>query len=396
MPRGEALALVDDQKNGAIRAFYKDPTQKNWVDVGMIYQNGKPVPGSGFEGQLDFDFFKAATSYMKGGKDDIFYTVVQAPSLLAKGMNTSAYVQRPGDGRTEAVGIQDVSKQVSIQAGYFTLDSESFFGVNSPSSVKGASAGAIVRDTEGKNIVSVKGYAGTEGQTLNVQGLEGRIRDNTFVSYFVRRDEGLAGKPTNENIEASHVQYLGKDSQLRTSFRQILGSDQQSRGSGTIELTTGDWRVAFSFDNITTADYWSVLNGYLQTTSSITSVRQLLDATRDYFNSNVLLNTSYPEAQFEIGKKGFGKIRITSLKDGGGAVSYTDADGKNRCSPCPWTMHVTPSRTPAMRNWAASASHTWGPTCSSRQTRSSIPSEERWRRTSTWTSPSRSSSRAPG
>ncbi len=311
---GEALVILDENKRGAGRIYYNDG-QGNWFNAGMVYEDGRPMPGSMFQGELNLNELKAATSYIRSGENDVFYTVVRLPST-----GTTLYAEQTATRKKEVVGIQDISDKVSIQAGYFTIESGQFFGDNKNSTITGGSAGVVVKD-----VMSGKIYAGKEEDNWNLFGVEGRISKNTFVSYFQKREND---SPTHQNLEVSHTQSLGEGWKLSTSFRHRVSEGEQ-RGSGTMVLEAGDFTIGFAYDDINSADYWRTVNDYLKSASKIRDVRQLLDATRNYLNTNVLVNSNYPQVQLEIGQKGYGRLTISKDKNGGGTLSYTGPRGKD-------------------------------------------------------------------
>ncbi|MEM2137880.1 MAG: hypothetical protein QW568_02230 [Candidatus Anstonellaceae archaeon] len=208
--QGQVFAIMEDKRNGVANIFYKND-KGNWFQTGAQYKDGKIISGSGFIGELDLGELQASTSFVKGSERDVFYVVASVPSVKS----TFMYDQTQSS-KSEITGVTDFWDNYGLQYGYFTLDSNAFFGSGSDAKTKGGSVGVAYKD-----VARGKIYAGSEGANYwnvyglegkvnaNIFGVEGGIKENTFVSLFVRKNKD--GRLANSRAEVGHEVYLGME-----------------------------------------------------------------------------------------------------------------------------------------------------------------------------------------
>ncbi|MCX8197347.1 MAG: hypothetical protein N3G80_03475, partial [Candidatus Micrarchaeota archaeon] len=314
---GETIVFLENKQWGYAQGFYNDG--KNWFALDLYLRDGKIVSGGGFAGEIDLEPIKAAAQYRKVGKNDVFYTVIHLPPT-----GTAVAAVKTFDGKKEILLNQTLSAGFDLRVGYFELSPE-FFG-SKTGNVKGVSIGGRYNDVGGGSV-----YLGTEDKGIDVVGLSGVIKD-TYISAFVRKN---GDKITHGNVGFSTVQKLGEDTQLTLSTKQILREEGKPIGSGTIELTIGkkgkSTRLAFGYDNITSAEFWKKVDDYGRALTVNTTV-DLFAATTEFINRDLTSNAPYPlwmfEFQNEEGKiTGYrGTHKIFKNKEGGGGVGYTSQE----------------------------------------------------------------------
>ncbi|MCX8195402.1 MAG: hypothetical protein N3G22_04850, partial [Candidatus Micrarchaeota archaeon] len=319
---GNFIAVLEDQKNAALRAFVYRKGESGqigqWFDAGFIWRDGKPVENSGFTGVLDLEKIKAATSYANRGKNDVFYAVVSLPETG----NLTGMASKDYGGKREYIGAVDVAKDVAVQVGYFTLDAGSHY--RGTGQVKGVVGGIITKDWRGKAYFGTTDRKKLGKEHWDVFGISGTIMENTYFSWTMRLDKNIS----NSNFEFSHIQSIGEDVRLSTAFRLVNVRDKKPVGSGTISIESGDFAFRFGYDKISYGDYGRVVSDFLGRFRMVRTMRDLLVSTEDFLNRSLLSEISEPEMQAEIKFSKNNVVRLSKITNEKLGLSFTSSDNR--------------------------------------------------------------------